>query len=61
VYRFMEQALAAGLQPIGSLPPRGERPFQVGWLHPRSCLGMLVEVWNRPPGAGHYQRPPHPA
>jgi catechol 2,3-dioxygenase-like lactoylglutathione lyase family enzyme len=61
VYRFMEQATAAGLQPIGSLPPRGERPFVVGWLHPRSCLGMLVEVWNRPPGPGHHQPHVHPA
>lgn len=58
VYRFMDQAEAAGLQPIGSLPPRGERPFVVGWLHPRGCLGMLIEVWNRPPGPGHH--PPHP-
>jgi len=61
VYRFMEQAEAAGLQPIGELPPRGERPFVVGWLHPRSSLGMLVEVWNRPPGPGHHQPHTHPA
>jgi methylmalonyl-CoA/ethylmalonyl-CoA epimerase len=53
VYRFMAQALAAGLQPIGELPPPGERELVVGWLHPRSCLGMLIEVWNRPPGPGH--------
>lgn len=58
VYRFMEQAVAAGLEPIGELPPRGTRPFVVGWLHPRSCLGMLIEVWNRPPGPGHHA--PHP-
>jgi methylmalonyl-CoA/ethylmalonyl-CoA epimerase len=58
VYRFMEQAAAAGLEPIGNLPPRGERPFVVGWLHPRSCLGMLIEVWNRPPGPGHHHQHP---
>lgn len=54
VYRFMDQAAAAGLQSIGELPPPGTRPFVVGWLHPKSCLGMLIEVWNRPPGPGHY-------
>lgn len=58
VYRFMEQALAAGLQPIGTLPPPGERELVVGWLHPRSCLGMLIEVWNRPPGPGHVHQHP---
>jgi catechol 2,3-dioxygenase-like lactoylglutathione lyase family enzyme len=57
VHRFMEQAVAAGLEPIGTIPPREETTRVVGWLHPRSCLGMLVEVWNRPPGPGHY----HPA
>ena len=61
VYRFMGQAVAAGLQPIGELPPPGERETVVGWLHPRSCLGMLIEVWNRPPGPGHYQPHRHPA
>ena len=61
VYRFMARAEAAGLQAIGDLPPPGERPFVVGWLHPRSCLGMLIEVWNRPPGPGHYQPHTHPA
>jgi catechol 2,3-dioxygenase-like lactoylglutathione lyase family enzyme len=60
VYRFMDQAVAAGLQPIGELPPPGERELVVGWLHPRSCLGMLIEVWNRPPGPGHYQPHAHP-
>jgi catechol 2,3-dioxygenase-like lactoylglutathione lyase family enzyme len=59
VYRFMDQAVAAGLQPIGELPPPGERELVVGWLHPRSCLGMLIEVWNRPPGPGHYRPHPH--
>jgi catechol 2,3-dioxygenase-like lactoylglutathione lyase family enzyme len=59
VYRFMEQAVAAGLEPIGTLPPRDSEPRTVvGWLHPRSCLGMLIEVWNRPPGPGHYHTHP---
>jgi catechol 2,3-dioxygenase-like lactoylglutathione lyase family enzyme len=60
VYRFIDQAVAAGLQPIGELPPPGARELVVGWLHPRSCLGMLIEVWNRPPGPGHYQPHQHP-
>ncbi|MCH8109477.1 MAG: VOC family protein [Chloroflexi bacterium] len=54
VHAFLEQAVAAGLQQIGTVPPIEENPRVVGWLHPRSCLGMLVEVWNRPPGEGHY-------
>jgi hypothetical protein len=53
----MDQAEAAGLQQIGQIPPRGERDMVVGWLHPRSCLGMLIEVWNRRPGEGHYHPP----
>jgi len=57
VHRFMDQAEAAGLQQIGQIPPRGERDMVVGWLHPRSCLGMLIEVWNRRPGEGHYHPP----
>jgi len=61
VYRFMDQAEAAGLEPIGELPPPGERELVVGWLHPRSCLGMLIEVWNRPPGPGHFRSHRHPA
>ena len=60
VYRFIDQAVAAGLQQIGALPPPGTTALQVGWLHPRSCLGMLVEVWNRPPGIGHYRPPTVP-
>ncbi|MCH7802050.1 MAG: VOC family protein [Chloroflexi bacterium] len=54
VHRFMEQATAAGLQQIGAIPPREESTLVVGWLHPKSCLGMLIEVWNRPPGDDHY-------
>ena len=54
VYHFMEQATGAGLQQIGALPGREENRLPVGWLHPKSCLGMLIEVWNRPPGDDHY-------
>ncbi len=57
VHRFMDQAEAAGLQQIGQIPPPGGRSLIVGWLHPRSCLGMLIEVWNRAPGEGHYHPP----
>jgi len=56
VHRFTEQAVAAGLEQIGSIAPREESTRVVAWFHPRSCLGMLVEVWNRTPGGGHYHR-----
>ncbi len=55
VHSFTDEALAAGIQQIGSIPPREERSRVVAWFHPRTCLGMLVEVWNRPPGDFHYQ------
>ncbi len=55
VHAFTEVAIAAGIQQIGAIPPREERSRVVAWFHPRSCLGMLVEVWNRPPGDAHYR------
>lgn len=55
VHRFVEQAVAAGLQQIGSIPPREVSTRATAWFHPNSCLGMLLEPWNRPPGAEHYQ------
>lgn len=55
VHRFVEQATAAGLQQIGSIPPREVSTRATAWFHPSSCLGMLLEPWNRPPGAEHYQ------
>ena len=58
VHAFIDQAVNAGLQQIGSIPPREEQTRVVGWLHPRSCLGMLIEVWNRPPGDDHYHTHP---
>lgn len=57
-HRFLDHAKAAGLQQIGSVPPREQTTRITGWLHPRSCLGMLVEVWNRPPGPGHAHQHP---
>ena len=57
VHRFMDQAVAAGLQQVGTISPREQTTRVVAWLHPRTCLGMLVEIWNRPPGQGHYHRP----
>ena len=59
VHTFTEQAVAAGLQQIGTIAPREETTRVVAWLHPRSCLGMLVEVWNRPPGGDHVRHPQH--
>ncbi len=58
VRRFAEQAVAAGLQQIGTLPPREQGPAGVAWFHPRTCLGMLLEIWARAPGAGHYHEHP---
>ncbi len=41
---------AAGLQQIGQPTPEDAgMPVRVAWFHPRSCLGMLVEIWNRGP------------
>ena len=56
VHRLTEQAAAAGLLQIGTIPPKNEAEGNVvAWFHPRSCLGMLVEIWNRTPGEFHYQ------
>ena len=60
VHTFLDQVKAAGIQQIGSVAPREETRRVTGWLHPRSCMGMLVEVWNRPPGPGHYEVQKHP-
>ncbi len=58
VYRAAESGVAAGLQLIGAMPPReSQRPaagqIDVAWFHPRTCVGTLIEIWNRPPGAEH--------
>lgn len=61
VHRFVEQARAADLEQIGSIPPREVSTRATAWFHPSSCLGMLLEPWNRPPGAEHYQAQPRHA
>jgi len=51
VHTAVERANAGGLQQIGSIPGRDEsreRPTLVGWYHPRTSLGTLIEIWNRP-------------
>ena len=50
VYKAVEKGKAAGLQQIGSLPPTGGG---VGWFHPRTCAGTLIEIWTRRPGGEH--------
>ena len=55
VHRFVEQAVSAGLQQIGSIPPKEVSTRATAWFHPRTCLGMLLEPWNRPPGQEHHQ------
>ncbi|MSQ15637.1 MAG: hypothetical protein EXR50_07225 [Dehalococcoidia bacterium] len=54
VHRFVDQAVAAGLQQIGSIPPKEVSTRATAWFHPSTCLGMLLEPWNRPPGGEHY-------
>ncbi len=55
VHRFIEQAIPAGMEQIGSIPPREVSTRATAWFHPRACLGMLLEPWNRPPGDDHYR------
>ena len=55
VHRFIEQAVPAGLEQIGSIPAREVTTRATAWFHPRTCLGMLVEPWNRAPGEEHYK------
>jgi|GEM_PF-551398 catechol 2,3-dioxygenase-like lactoylglutathione lyase family enzyme len=54
VHKFVDQAVEAGMEQIGSIPPKGSESVVIGWFHPRACLGMLLEPWNRPPGDYHY-------
>jgi hypothetical protein len=46
---------AAGLQQIGSIPPREQTTRATAWFHPRTCAGTLLEIWNRPPGIEHFE------
>jgi hypothetical protein len=47
--------VAAGLQLIGELPTdeAEQKDMRVAWFHPRTCVGTLIEIWNRPPGGEH--------
>lgn len=54
IYRSAEMGIAAGLQYIGELPPREEAgDMRVAWFHPRTCVGTLIEIWDRAPGGEH--------
>ncbi len=53
VHALMDRAKAAGLQQVGSIPPREVNPRATAWLHPRTAAGVLTEVWNRNPGGEH--------
>jgi catechol 2,3-dioxygenase-like lactoylglutathione lyase family enzyme len=59
VWLSAERGRAAGLQQIGTTPPRDpahpER-VDVAWFHPRTCAGTLIEIWNRPPGREHAEQ-----
>ncbi|MCX6020203.1 MAG: VOC family protein [Chloroflexi bacterium] len=48
VHKAMDMGKAAGLQQIGGIPPREVTTRATGWFHPKSCLGTLMEIWNRP-------------
>ena len=55
VHRSIETGVAAGLQQIGSIPDKGQAETFVAWFHPRTCAGVLTEIWNRTPGGEHAQ------
>ncbi len=38
-----------GLQQIGQLPPKEPGRSRVAWYHPRSVLGVLMEIWHDVP------------
>ena len=48
VHRAVERGKAIGLQQIGDIAPREVSRRATAWFHPRSCLGTLMEIWNRP-------------
>ncbi len=52
VRRSVEKGLAADLQQIGTIPPLPEHAT-IAWFHPRTCVGTLIEIWDRAPGAEH--------
>ncbi|MEZ4552438.1 MAG: VOC family protein [Dehalococcoidia bacterium] len=56
VRRAAEMGTAAGLQLIGPVAepdPNNPNQILVAWFHPKTCVGTLVEIWDRPPGAEH--------
>lgn len=56
VARSADSGRAAGLQQIGTTPPHDPANpgrIDVAWFHPRTCVGTLIEIWNRPPGRDH--------
>jgi catechol 2,3-dioxygenase-like lactoylglutathione lyase family enzyme len=55
LHRLVEQAVSAGIEQIGSIPPKEVSTIATAWFHPRACLGMLMESWNRPPGTEHFR------
>ena len=48
VHEAIDRAKANGVQQIGGIPPRERTRRATGWIHPRSALGTLLEIWNRP-------------
>lgn len=46
--RAIEAARAAGAVPLDQLPRLGSQGTRVAFLHPRSVLGALVELVERP-------------
>ncbi|MBI4199532.1 MAG: VOC family protein [Chloroflexi bacterium] len=42
----MGRLKGAGLQEVGKVGPGALPGVKVGWLHPRSNLGVLVELWQ---------------
>ena len=52
VHRAVDMGKAAGLRQIGAIPPKEISDRAVGWFHPRSCMGTLMEIWNMPPAGG---------
>lgn len=54
VYRAAESAVAAGIQIINQMPPKGTgtgpEAAGVAWFHPRTFMGVLGEMWARKPG-----------
>ena len=47
VDEVIDQAKEYGIQQIGAVPEPGLDINYVAWFHPKTCIGTLVEVWNR--------------